>query len=86
MASDTVQVSNEDIRKGPVLAPAAPTGKKEVSPQKVIVGGGVGGAIGLLLVIMVPKFSSLTFAGDEGAMVAAATGIIFSWVVTMFQK
>lgn len=55
--------------------------KEKSSPNRVIIGGGIGGALGVLFVIMAPKFTALTFAGDEGAMVSAALGMVFSYLV-----
>ena len=53
----------------------------KTTPNRTFVGGGLGGALGVVAVVMLPKFTALTFTPDEAAIMTAALGIIFGWLV-----
>lgn len=64
----------------------AMTAKPQPSHRATAVGGGVGGAIGVLVVVMVPKLSELTLDATEASMLTAALGIIFSFGMSYIPK
>ena len=45
------------------------------------VGSGVGAAIGVAIVILVPKLTSLTWTTEEAAIMTGALGTICAWLV-----
>ncbi len=51
------------------------------------IGGGVGGAIGILVVVMAPKlFEGFTLDATEASMLTAALGVIFSFGMSYVPK
>ena len=54
---------------------------KRTTPNRTVAGGGVGGALGVIVVMMVPKFSAVTFSADEASMLTAAFGIVLAWLI-----
>ncbi len=54
--------------------------KIEPSAKKTIVGGGVGGAIGVLAVLFMPDTWHI-FTPEEASMATAAIGIVFSYAM-----
>ena len=51
------------------------------TPNRTVVSGGLGSALGVVAVVILPKFTELTFTPDEAALMTAALGIIFGWLV-----
>lgn len=54
---------------------------ERTTPNRTVAGGGVGGALGVSVVIMVPKFTEIVFSADEASMLTAAFGIVFGWLI-----
>ncbi len=53
---------------------------------RTVVSGGVGGALGVILVIMAPKFTETTFSAEEASMMTAALGVLFGWLMRFLPK
>ncbi len=51
------------------------------TPNRAVVGGGVGGAFGVAVVVMLPKLTEILFTANEAAIMTAALGAIFGWLV-----
>ena len=51
------------------------------TPNKTVAGGGLGGAFGVIAVIMAPKISDITWSAEEAALTTAALGTLFAWAV-----
>ena len=50
------------------------------TPGAAKIGGGVGGAVGVLVVVMAPKmFEGFTLDATEASLLTAALGVIFSF-------
>lgn len=45
------------------------------------IGGGAGSALGVILVVMVPKFTTIVFDATEAALMTAALGVVFAWLL-----
>ena len=57
------------------------------SHRATAVGGGVGGAIGVLVVVMAPKlFTDFTLDATEASLLTAALGVIFSFGMQYVPK
>lgn len=54
--------------------------------NKTTAAGGAGGALGVLLVFFLPEVSDITFTGEGGAIVAAASGTVFAWLGRYLPK
>ena len=51
------------------------------TPNRTLSGGGAGSALGVILVVMAPKFSEIVFTVEEASIMTAALGTIFAWLV-----
>ena len=49
-------------------------------------GATVGSALGVVVVMFLPKLMDITFVANEAAMLTAALGIIFTGVLAYFPK
>ncbi len=56
------------------------------SHARIVTGGGVGGALGVIAVVMIPKLSELTFDATEASLMTASLGIFFSFLVRFLPK
>lgn len=54
--------------------------------NQAVVGGGIGSALGVIAVVMLPKLTALTFDATEASMMTAALGIVFAWLVRYLPK
>ena len=53
----------------------------KTTPNRTVAGGGVGGAIGVIAVVMAPKLWDITWSVEEAALMTAALGALFAWLV-----
>lgn len=53
----------------------------ETTPNRTFVGGSIGSALGVMVVVMAPKLSEVTWSTDDATLMTAALGIFFGWVV-----
>ncbi len=68
-------------------AQPAITAKPQPSHRATAVGGGVGGAIGVIIVVMAPKmFTGFTLDATEASLLTASLGIIFSFGMQYVPK
>ena len=56
------------------------------SHGRTVAGGTVGGALGVVVVVMAPKLTELTLDATEASLMTAALGIIFSYLVRYLPK
>ncbi len=52
----------------------------DIKPGTTVVGGGIGGALGVLVVLFMPS-DVILFTPEKAAMATAAFGILFSYLV-----
>lgn len=64
-----------------------PTPAKLTSANATTFGGGVGGALGVIVVVMTPKiFTGFTFDATEASIMTAALGAVFAWGIRYIPK
>ncbi len=56
------------------------------NPNAVVGSGAVGAALGVLLVMFLPQFTSVTFTANEAAMATAAFGTVFAWGIRFIPR
>ena len=54
--------------------------------NQAVVGGGVGSALGVIFVVMMPKLTELTLDATEASLMTAAMGTLFAWLVRYLPK
>jgi hypothetical protein len=54
--------------------------------NRTVAGGGIGGALGVIVVVMLPKLTTLTWSAEEASMMTAALGVLFGWLVRFLPK
>ena len=59
---------------------------KKTIPNKTAMAGGVGGALGVIVVVMAPKLTSITWSAEEGTLMIAALGALFAGLVSYLPK
>jgi hypothetical protein len=59
---------------------------EKTTPNRTVVGGGVGSALGVIAVVMVPKVSEITWSAEEAALMTAALGALFAWLVRYLPR
>ena len=52
-----------------------------MTQNKAVTSGGIGAALGVALVVMLPKFTELVFSPEEASIMTAALGVIFGYLV-----
>jgi len=57
-----------------------------MTQNKAVVGGGVGSALAVVFVVMMPRFTALTLSPEEVSILTAALGVIFGYVVRFLPK
>ena len=57
-----------------------------MTPNKTVASGGIGAALGVALVVMLPKFTDLVFSPEEASVMTAALGVIFGYLVRYLPK
>lgn len=51
------------------------------TPNQAVIGGGAGASIGMVLVVLLPKFTDVEFDATEASTLTAAFGVIASWLI-----
>ena len=54
--------------------------------NQAVVGGGIGSALGVIVVVMAPKMTSLVLDATEASLMTAALGVVFAWLVRFLPK
>jgi len=60
--------------------------EKKSAARANMVAGGVGGGFGVIAVVMIPKVSAITWSGEESALMMAACGAVFAWIVSYLPR
>ncbi len=53
----------------------------KTTPNRTVVGGGIGSALGVIAVVMAPKVTDIVWSAEEAALMTAALGALFAWLV-----
>lgn len=53
----------------------------KTTPNRTVAGGGIGGALGVIAVVMAPKVTEITWSAEKAALMTAALGALFAWLV-----
>ncbi len=53
----------------------------KTTPNRTFSASGVGGALGVIVVIMAPKIWDVTWDVEDATMMTAALGALFAWLV-----
>ncbi len=48
----------------------------KTTPNRTVAGGGIGGALGVIAVVMAPKVSEIVWSAEEAALMTAALGAL----------
>lgn len=56
------------------------------TPNTHAAGAGVGGALGFVITMFLPKFADVQFTPEEAAGLTAALGVILSYLVRFLPK
>lgn len=59
---------------------------ERTTPNRTFAGGGVGGALGVIVVMMLPKFTTIILSPEEASMLTAASGIVLAWLIRYLPR
>ncbi len=54
--------------------------------NQAVMGGGAGSALGVIVVMFLPKLTDITLDATEASLLTAAFGVVFSWLIRYLPK